>query len=135
MKKKNNKADNRTRKIKAAIDQRSSLIYSTFQTLDGQAKPSLLSYLSGGKKRLTHIVEELKGLPARALASELKSLENNALIKKTEAGTMPVIIEYELTAAGQTLNKILDDFYQWGLHKSNAEAASSVVINPWKTDH
>ena len=78
---------------------------------------SIIAYLASGKKRLTHVSEEMKGLTVHELSSELKVLETNALIRKIEVGTMPVIIEYELTHDGQALKKILDDFYNWALAK------------------
>ena len=121
MKKKSTKASDKIitkiSKANEAVDERSERINDILGILDGKAKPSIIAYLASGKKRLTHISEEMKGLTTRELSSELKVLETNALIRKIEVGTMPVIIEYELTHDGQALKKILDEFYNWALAK------------------
>lgn len=117
MKKKPVKTTGTVSKANKAVDERSEVINGIMRIIEGKAKPSIIAYLASGKKRLTHISEEVKGLTSRELSSELKVLEANALIRKIEVGTMPVIIEYELTADGQTLKKILDEFYNWALVK------------------
>jgi DNA-binding HxlR family transcriptional regulator len=117
MKKKIVKKKEKVSKVRKAVDQRSVLINDVLNALKGEAKPSIIAYLASGQKRLTHIAEEIKGLSIRSLSSELKQLENHSLVKRTEVGTMPVIIEYELTAEGHALNKIMGDIYTWALAK------------------
>ncbi|MBA4145435.1 MAG: transcriptional regulator [Azospira oryzae] len=126
MKKQEVKTTREDTKAPTAIDERSEAINATLGMLQGKAKPSILAYLASGKKRLTHISEEMKGINARDLSSELKVLEKNALIRKIEVGTMPVIIEYEITPEGQSLKKILDELHQWSLAKRKKEAAQEV---------
>lgn len=126
MKNKETKATESESKADKAIDERSDVVNGIMSVLQGRAKPSIIAYLASGKKRLTHISEEMKAITSRELSSELKVLEKNALIRKIEVGTMPVIIEYELTPEGQTLKKILDELHNWGLSKRKKEAAAEV---------
>jgi len=126
MSKKNTASTEKFSKANKAVDERSEVINGVLNVLQGKAKPSIIAYLSSGKKRLTHISEEMKGLTTHELSSELKALETNALIREIEVGTMPVIIEYELTTDGQTLKKILDEFYNWALNKHKKTIASEL---------
>lgn len=104
-----------------SVDERSLLVSNILDSVQGAAKPSIINYLSSGQKRLTHIAEEMKGLPLRTLSAELKQLELSALVKRIEVGTMPVIIEYELTSEGYAWNKILAEIYALALAKQSAQ--------------
>lgn len=49
------------------------------------------------------------------LSKELRELEVNELVVRTVHSTMPVTVEYELTDYGATLQKVIDELYDWGI--------------------
>ena len=49
------------------------------------------------------------------LSKELKELEINKLIKRTVLDTQPVIVQYELTDHGLTLQTIINNLTEWGI--------------------
>ena len=58
---------------------------------------------------------EIPRITPRMLSKELKDLEINGIIRRTVHDTIPVTVEYELTASGKTLNNVLDVMIEWGL--------------------
>ena len=46
-------------------------------------------------------------ISARVLSSRLKTLEGHGLVSRTDAGTLPLHVEYSLTPAGQNLHLAL----------------------------
>jgi len=58
---------------------------------------------------------EVKGIGSKMLSKELQELEVNGLVKRTVLNTKPVMIEYEITEYGQTLNPIINEMSTWGI--------------------
>lgn len=49
------------------------------------------------------------------LSKELKELEINKLIKRTVLDTQPIVVQYELTEHGLTLQTIINNLTEWGI--------------------
>ncbi|HMC84039.1 MAG TPA: helix-turn-helix domain-containing protein [Chitinophagaceae bacterium] len=87
--------------------------------LKGKWKIPIIASLSlRGKMRFMDLLREVDGIAAKMLSKELMSLETNLLIKRTVMNTKPITVEYELSAHGKTLNKIIKEIGDWGvLHR------------------
>lgn len=83
--------------------------------LSGKWKISIMSCLRFGKKRFKDLQLEVKGIGSKMLSKELQELEVNGLVKRTVLNTKPVMIEYEITEYGQTLNPIINEMSTWGI--------------------
>jgi len=94
-------------------------IRDAMDILSGKWKISIIASLSlRGKMRFMDVLREVDGIAAKMLSKELTSLETNLLIKRTVMDTKPITVEYELTAHGHTLNKIIKEIGDWGvLHR------------------
>ncbi|UGU17430.1 winged helix-turn-helix transcriptional regulator [Sinomicrobium kalidii] len=54
------------------------------------------------------------------LSKELKELEMNGIVVRKVYDQTPVLIQYELTASGESLADLIDVMIDWGLtHRSN----------------
>lgn len=82
--------------------------------LSGKWKIQIILSLSFGTKRFNQIQREIPGLTPKMLSKELKELEINELVVRTVYDTLPVTVEYELTAYGQTLKPLIGELYKWG---------------------
>ena len=89
-------------------------VQDTMDILSGKWKISIMSCLRFSKKRFMDIQREVEGIGPKMLSKELQELEINGLIKRTVQNTKPVIIEYEITDYGQTLNPIINELAKWG---------------------
>lgn len=74
----------------------------------------LLSLGFKGVMRFGELQRMHAGIPAKTLSKELKDLEQNGLVKRTVLDTMPVTVQYEITAYGRTLEKVLLELRAWG---------------------
>jgi len=94
-------------------------IRDAMDVLNGKWKIPIIASLSlNGKMRFMDLLREVDGIAAKMLSKELMGLETNLLITRTVMDTRPVTVEYELTAHGRTLNKIIKEIGDWGvLHR------------------
>lgn len=91
-------------------------IRDAMDILSGKWKINIVASLSlKGKMRFMDLLGEVDGIAAKMLSKELMNLETNLLIKRTVMSTKPVTVEYELTAHGKTLNKIIKEIGDWGV--------------------
>jgi DNA-binding HxlR family transcriptional regulator len=82
--------------------------------LSGKWKIQIILSLTFGKKRFKQIQRELPGLTPKVLSKELKDLEMNELVERHVYDTLPVSIEYELSAYGRTLKPLIGELHKWG---------------------
>jgi DNA-binding HxlR family transcriptional regulator len=82
--------------------------------LSGKWKLQIILSLTFGKKRFKQIQREIPGLTPKMLSKELKDLEMNELVLRKVYDTLPVTVEYELTAYGKTLKPLMGELHKWG---------------------
>jgi DNA-binding HxlR family transcriptional regulator len=83
--------------------------------LSGKWKIPIIIALIHGNKRFKELHREITGITAKMLSKELKELEVNTLVTRTVYNTIPVSVEYELTAYGTTLDEVIMALRDWGL--------------------
>ena len=64
--------------------------------------------------RFNELKRYLKTISDKTLSTNLKELEADKLIVRTEYPQIPPKVEYSLTARGESLIPILDNLCQWG---------------------
>ncbi|PLW80446.1 transcriptional regulator [Candidatus Woesearchaeota archaeon] len=85
-----------------------------------------------GKKRFNEFLRKNKNLSSKVLAERLKELEENKIINKKIVSTRPVLIEYELTKKGRSLDKLmkeLADFAHENCSQNNKVCTCNIEIN------
>jgi DNA-binding HxlR family transcriptional regulator len=102
-------------------------IHDTMDVLSGKWKISIMSCLRFGHKRFMDLQREVDGIGPKMLSKELQDLEINGLVKRTVLNTKPVMIEYEITDYGQTLNPIIHEMANWGEQHRNRIMSSMPV--------
>jgi DNA-binding HxlR family transcriptional regulator len=90
-------------------------IKDALEALEGRWKLLIMLSLSTGNKRFTQISRDIQGITDKMLSKELKALEVNKLIKREVYDTFPPTVEYSITKHGKSLEKLLDELYNWGL--------------------
>lgn len=90
-------------------------VLQTLDILSGKWRiPIVVALRLQGKCRFKDLMEKVDGIGTKMLSKELKNLEDNGIIQRLVQETTPVVIEYELTLYGQTLDPILDELSVWG---------------------
>lgn len=83
--------------------------------LSGKWKIQLITTLNcGGALQFGEIQRLLEGIGPKMLARELQDLEANLLVERTVMETKPVMVKYELTEHGRTLERIINEMRMWG---------------------
>lgn len=77
-----------------------------------------------GRSRFTELRNRLSGISEKMLTQTLRALESDGLVLRTVHATVPVRVEYELTALGQTLRAPLRALTEWSLQHTDEVLAA-----------
>ena len=91
-------------------------LHDALDVLGVKWKIPILLCLKEEKKRFTEIQKDLNGITAKTLSKELKELEMNQIIIRTESDSLPYSVEYSVTIYCKSLEKIIDGLKEWGDH-------------------
>jgi DNA-binding HxlR family transcriptional regulator len=100
-------------------------VNDTLNVISGKWKLPIIATLLFNKKRFTEIQRNIPKITPRMLSKELKDLEMNGIVTRTVYDSIPVSVEYELTASGYTLGDVMDKMLEWGIkHRKAALSAA-----------
>ncbi|MCU0319326.1 MAG: helix-turn-helix transcriptional regulator [Flavobacteriales bacterium] len=87
----------------------------TVELLSGKWKVLIiLTLLAKGTSRFNELVADIGTITPKMLSKELRDLEQNQLVSRTVKATVPVTVEYQLTAHGHTLEPLIAAMRDWG---------------------
>ena len=93
--------------------------------LNGKWKLPIIIALSSGTMRFKELQRTVEGITAKILSKELKELELNDFVTRDVYPSIPVSVEYSLTAYSKTLDKVITELRDWGLqHRKRIFAKS-----------
>lgn len=90
-------------------------IEEAMRLLGGRWRLLLVSYLVDGPKRFNELRRDVPNISQRMLTLDLRALEDAGLLTRTIYPTVPVKVEYELTAEGQRLLPVVEVMKEFGL--------------------
>ena len=79
----------------------------------------VLGLLDDGPKRFSVLKREIDGISQKMLSQTLRALEQDGLLTRRAFPTVPVTVEYELTALGRSLNVALAPMIDWAVANMN----------------
>jgi DNA-binding HxlR family transcriptional regulator len=86
----------------------------------------LLVALSDGARRYGELSREVPGASQKMLTQSLRALERDGLVARSVTPTVPVRVDYELTALGASLLPVLRAVKDWAeLHMTEVGAAQA----------
>lgn len=89
--------------------------YVTSQkVLTGKWALLILYHLSDGPVRFNELQRRLPALTQATLSKQLRSLEENGLITRTEYPQIPPKVEYNLSDIGHKFKPVLESLEAWG---------------------
>jgi len=86
------------------------------EIIQGKWKIPIIISLTYGNKRFGEIQRDIADISPKMLSQELKILEENKIITRTLYDVMPVTVEYELTPLGSSMENLLAEILNWGIH-------------------
>jgi DNA-binding HxlR family transcriptional regulator len=91
-------------------------VKATVDVIGGKWKPLILRELKDGPRRFGILRRAISGMRHKVLTEQLKQLEAEGIVSRTEhPGVLPHT-EYKLSEYGETLRPILVLMAEWGLH-------------------
>ena len=90
------------------------------ELIQGKWRIPVIVSLSYGEKRFGEIKRDISDISPKILSQELKALELNGMISRKVIESHPVTVRYSLTELGHSINPLLNELLNWGLHFRNA---------------
>jgi len=90
-------------------------VTATLSVIGGKWKPIIIWNLTGSKKRFGQLDAIITGISRKVLTEQLKELEKDDLIIRTEYKEMPPRVVYELSKKGNSLITVMEAISNWGL--------------------
>ena len=93
----------------------------TMGVIGGKWKTVILYHLKERTLRYNELRKELPTVTERTLSLQLKTLEEDGIIKRKVHTTKPPLkVEYSLTKLGKTLIPLIESIANWGFEISNS---------------
>lgn len=99
------------------IDQSACPVTATIGLIGGRWKTIILYILSDHTRRFGEIAARMPSISRKVLTEQLKELEADGLISRTQYKEIPPRVDYALTELGKSLRPILNDIADWGKEK------------------
>jgi DNA-binding HxlR family transcriptional regulator len=95
---------------------------ATLRVIAGKWKPLILYFLARGPTRYGDLRRAIRGVSDKMLIQQLKELEADRLVTRTDHKEVPPRVDYGLTSLGHSLTEALVPLCTWGT-KNMAEVA------------
>lgn len=89
-------------------------VETTLMLISDRWKVLILRDLLNGTKRFSELKKSIGSISQKVLTSNLRSMEQDALVHRKVFPEVPPRVEYSLTETGFSLKPILDTMYTWG---------------------
>ena len=86
----------------------------TMHYIGGKWKTVILWYLRKDKKRFNEIKKHIPDITEKMLSLQLRSLEEDGIIKRKVYAEIPPKVEYSLTDFGKTMVPMIEEIAKWG---------------------
>jgi DNA-binding HxlR family transcriptional regulator len=87
----------------------------------------VLGALGDAPKRHSELARRIAGVSQKMLTQTLRTLERDGLVTRTVTPSVPVRVDYELTALGRTLLPVMVGIKDWAeAHMDEVNAAREV---------
>jgi DNA-binding HxlR family transcriptional regulator len=85
-----------------------------FAVLGGKWKPLILYYLARGPRRFGELRRLVAGVSEKVLAHQLRELQADGIVSRTDHHEVPPRVDYAITAYGLGLADALQPLCEWG---------------------
>ena len=101
-------------KATETIDLRPSDLSRALHVIAGRWKVRIICHLLGGTKRFSELRRLSPKISRGMLSYELKRLQEDGIVHRTQYETIPPTVEYNLTSKGAALKPVLVVLQEWG---------------------
>jgi len=87
---------------------------ATLHVISGKWKPLILFFLNRGPTRYGELKRSVRGVSDKMLIQQLKELESDGIVRRTDYGEIPLRVDYSLTPFGASLVRAMEPLCGWG---------------------
>lgn len=87
---------------------------ATLRIISGKWKPLILFFLRGGPKRYGELKRLIPEVSDKVLIQQLKDLQADRVLKRTDYREVPPRVDYGLTPLGRSLAEAIVPLCTWG---------------------
>jgi DNA-binding HxlR family transcriptional regulator len=87
---------------------------ATLRLISGKWKPLVLFFLRDGSKRYGELKRAIKDVSDKVLIQQLKDLEADGVLARTDYKEVPPRVDYALTPLGRSLAEAIVPLCTWG---------------------
>lgn len=87
---------------------------ATLRVIAGKWKPLILFFLARGPMRYGELRRSVRGVSDKVLIQQLKDLELDGVVSRTDHKEIPPRVDYALTPLGEGLAAVLAPLCEWG---------------------
>ena len=98
---------------------------ATLHVIAGKWKPLIVYFLAQGPNRYGELKRAVRGVSDKMLIQQLKELEADGLVSRTDHKEVPPRVDYGLTPLGRSMSEALAPLCSWG--SENMEAVARVL--------
>ena len=91
------------------------IIHETFERVGNKWTLAIVCALKPGPMRFNALKRRIDGISQRILTLTLRGLERDGLVERTVASTVPLQVDYALTALGRSLIESAHALAVWGV--------------------
>ncbi|CAD5272874.1 DNA-binding HxlR family transcriptional regulator [Alteromonas sp. 38] len=99
---------------------------AALRLIGGKWKPLILYFLQKSACRYGELKRSVNGISDKVLIQQLKELEANGVITRTDYKEIPPRVDYSLTPLGKSLVETLRPLCKWG--EDNEETIKSKLV-------
>lgn len=97
--------------------------------LEGRWKLVILFHLFGGRvMRFSMLERAIPGISQKMLSQQLRQLEQDGIVQRTDYNEIPPRVEYSLTEWGQALCPALDALLTWAAQREQLCVAQAADV-------
>ena len=96
---------------------------TTLRIISGKWKPLVLFFLRDGPKRYGELKRLIQGVSDKVLIQQLKDLEADRVLARTDYKEVPPRVDYALTPLGRSLADAIVPLCTWGTEHAREMAA------------
>lgn len=104
-------------------------IEAVLAIVGGKWKLPILWHLRKGVLRYAELRRRLPGISERVLINQLRELEADGMVHRTQYPEVPPRVEYALTEKGCSLTPVLTILAEWGREHAAARPAVAAVAD------
>jgi DNA-binding HxlR family transcriptional regulator len=87
---------------------------ATLRVISGKWKPLIIYFLLQGPNRYGALKRAIRDVSDKVLIQQLKELEADKVVKRTDYKEVPPRVDYSLTPLGRSLAEALEPLCTWG---------------------